>query len=137
MSVLSSILWIIVASAYFMPAGKQAWQRVIKIMMQETGCDIYIFLGSFYRNIGVERSLLAFSLITLFYYILIWDEILVFFCLFQEVNRKTALLFVFFLGRFSPSCKHFFRSLERFIITVCKPFVINFPRFPLRSTLSP
>ena len=54
-----------------------------------------------------------------------------FFGFFQEVNINIYLLFVFFSERFCPR-KNLFRSLERFIIALCKPFVMNFPWFDLR-----
>ena len=57
---------------------------------------------------------------------------MVFFSLFQEVNTNISLLFVFFWSVFVLSRKNLFRSLERFIIALCKPFVMNFPCFALR-----
>ena len=55
-----------------------------------------------------------------------------FWLFFKRLTQK----FLYFLYSFWDvsvlSRKNLFRSLERFIIALCKPFVINFPWFALR-----
>ena len=50
-----------------------------------------------------------------------------FFGFFQEVNTKIHLVFYSFRNVSILSRKNLFPSLDRFIIVLCKPFVMNFP----------